>query len=139
MTRRFSPDFLAARAHDILNYYGLEIPELQSGVFIILRGLWVVNPTVDNTRMFFVLRPLVPWFTPGIWSALFMLVGFYQIWALLVDTASHRRRSTLTACMLWMFFGFLSIVSVPQLNTIILFFVFAAENGWSYVRLRDRP
>lgn len=132
----FSPGYLIRRLGDVMSFYGFEIPELQSGLLIVLRGFWVVNPAVDNTHMYAVLSPLIPFLSPAAWSCIFVFGGLYQMWALLTDDLRHRRRATFAATMLWLFFALLSVVSIPQLNTIALFILFSAENAWSYIRLR---
>ena len=132
-----TPRFLIYRVRDVLLYYGFDYSELQRAVMMLCWGLWVVNPFISLVKTDpHYWSPISRWAPLWCWGGLFAVIGAYQMWAVLVNSKTHRRKATFVAFLLWIFLWLLFIQVTFSSTAVPLYFLFALENAWGYIRMR---
>jgi hypothetical protein len=123
---------IGQRIYELLLKRDLDLAELQGGIIAFLWGLWLLLPVNSGG-----LYPAVfsAWVSYKGYGVVFVLLGWFQCYAVLGDVHTMRRAATFSALLVWIYIGLLLAQRAAWLLACPTAFTMAAGAALGYWRL----
>lgn len=115
---------------------GTDLLELQSGMFAIIWGVWVLNPWATNMDDRGVFAIMLRWAPEPFWGFLAFLVGVFKVGALIGGNVTWRSLACLVCFTWWCFMTYSMLMSLPTAPGCAIFLLQTITSGIVFLRVR---